>query len=105
MSNEVIVMNWFFGITMGLWLLVGIAAVIYRWKGKKIERIPKILIFQLAVMVCWIAAMNLRNKHEGIAIGLEAVGGLLVLLVTPMTWRRFVKHLRDEGFIAKRRLD
>jgi hypothetical protein len=46
MSNELQVMNWFFGLSMGLWLVVLVTCVICaKVKRKKIGRVPLYLVF------------------------------------------------------------
>jgi len=104
MNNEVTVMNWFFGITMGTMLLVWVAAAIYSWaRRRKVERIPRSLIFPFGYVVCSIASMNLRDRYEWLAIAFTIVGVILVVVWTPLMWRRFLKHLRDEGLISAKR--
>jgi hypothetical protein len=106
MSNEVTVMNWFFGITAGLAVLSALSSLWYtKIKKQKVERPPILLIFQIGYAGCAVAIMNLRDNHEGLAIALSVVQVILVAIVAPMSWRRFVKHLRDEGLIAKKRED
>jgi hypothetical protein len=46
--------------------------------------------------------MNLRDGHEGLAIAMTVVELILVGVSAPMAWKRFAKHLRDEGLITKK---
>lgn len=103
MSNYVTVMNWFFGITAGLLVLTGVSFLMYRnIKKQKVERPPIFLFFPIGYAGCAIAIMNLSDRHEGLAIALTVVQVVMVVISAPMAWRRFVKHLRDEGLIAKK---
>ena len=102
MSNYVTVMNWFFGITAGLMVLTGISFLIYaKVKRQKIEKVPVSFILQIGYAGCAIAIMNLRDRQEGLAMILAAVQVILLAISGPMVWKRFVRHLRNEGLLSK----
>jgi hypothetical protein len=99
-------MNWFFGITAGVMVLIALSFVVYnRIKTQKLDRPPIFVVLQLGYAVCAVAIMNLRDRHEALAIALAVVEVILLAISGPMVWRRFVKHLRDEGLTAKKGAD
>ena len=103
-NNEVTVMNWFFGITAGLLVLMGLSFLIYaKVKRQKLDRLPVFIILQVGFAGCVVAKMNIGDTHQGLAIALTVVQLILFAITGPMAWKRFVKHLRDEGLIAKKR--
>ena len=102
MSKALQVTNWLFGLMVGAWLLVAIVAVIYKVKGKKTERVPLYLILMFGAIGCSAPIANLRGRHVGLAVALTVVQVILVGVSAPMAWKRFVKHLRDEGLITKK---
>jgi len=98
------VMNWFLGLTMGAIVLVFISSAVYaRIKRKRPERLPASLPLSLGFAVCAVAIMNLRDSHQGLAVALTVVEFIIVIINGRITWRRFVKHLRNEGLIANKR--
>ena len=106
MNNYMTVMNWFFGITAGLMVLTVLSFLIYaKVNRQKIEKLPIFFFLQIGYAGCAIAIMNLRDRHEGLVMVLAVVQVILLAISGPMTWRRFAKHLREEGLIAKKRAD
>jgi hypothetical protein len=102
----VTVMNWFFGISAGLMLIVFLTAVVYaKVKKQKIERIPILVILLIGYAGCAVAIMNLRDTNVGLAVFLTVVEFLLLAISGPMIWKPFIKHLRDEELIPKKRVD
>jgi len=103
-NNEVTVMNWFFGILSGLLMLIGLSFLIYaKVKRQKLDRLPVFMILQVGFAGCVVAKMNLGDRHQVLAIALTVVQLILFAITGPMAWKRFAKHLRDEGLIAKKR--
>jgi hypothetical protein len=106
MSKEVTVMNWFFGILGGLLVLLVISSLVYaKVKKEKIDRLPVFVILLVGYAGCATAIMNLRERHEKLAIALTVVELILVAVSAPVALKRFIKHLRDEGLIANKRVD
>jgi hypothetical protein len=103
MSNEVTVMNWFFEILAALLVLMGLSFFIYaKVKRQKLDRLPVLIILQTGFAGCAVAIMNLRDRHEGLTVALTVVQVILFAITAPMSWKRFVKHLRDEGLIENK---